>query len=131
MYSHIVVGTNNMITAKAFYDKVMAELGYTEGVIDPQGRCFYISKTGTFGITTPIDGAPASHANGGTIGFQAASNEAVDAWFKTGLEAGGTECEDPPGIRTNMFGKLYVAYLRDPDGNKLCALCPVKKPVNE
>jgi catechol 2,3-dioxygenase-like lactoylglutathione lyase family enzyme len=73
-------------------------------------------------VTNPIDGQPAHHANGGTIGFNFDTPEEVDAWHKRGLEAGGAACEDPPGYRENAFGKLYLAYLRDPDGNKLCGL---------
>jgi len=75
-----------------------------------------------FMVSKPIDGQPAAHANGGTIGFNFESPEEVDAWHKAGVEAGGTPCEDPPGYRENAFGKLYLAYLRDPDGNKLCGL---------
>ena len=71
---------------------------------------------------TPIDGQPATHGNGGTIGFNFDSPEEVDAWHRRGVAAGGTAIEDPPGYRENAFGKLYLAYLRDPDGNKLCGL---------
>jgi catechol 2,3-dioxygenase-like lactoylglutathione lyase family enzyme len=75
-----------------------------------------------FALTKPIDGQPASHGNGSTIGFAAASPEAVDAWHAAGAANGGTSCEDPPGVRENGPVKLYLAYLRDPSGNKLCAL---------
>jgi catechol 2,3-dioxygenase-like lactoylglutathione lyase family enzyme len=80
------------------------------------------SPTGTFCITTPIDGEPATHGNGSTIGFNVQSPEQGDAFHAAGVANGGTTCEDPPGFREVSMGKLYLAYVRDPDGNKLCAL---------
>ena len=77
---------------------------------------------GLFIVTTPINGEPATHANGGTIGFAMDNPAQADAWHAAGVAAGGATCEDPPGVREGGFGKLYLAYLRDPDGNKLCAL---------
>ena len=91
------------------------------GVVD-RHRIFYRTKTGTFSVSKPIDGKPATPANGGTIGFAAASTEAADAWHAAGIANGGTTCEDPPGIREGSGIKLYIAYLRDLDGNKLCAI---------
>lgn len=72
-------------------------------------------------MSRPINGEPATFANGGTIGFTASSPAVVDAWHAAGVAAGGMSCEDPPGPRESRLGKLYLAYLRDPDGNKLCA----------
>ncbi len=83
---------------------------------------FYRTKTGVFSVTLPIDGKPATHANGGTIGFAASSPEQANAWHAAGVANGGKSCEDPPGVREGAAGKLYLAYLRDPDGNKICAL---------
>ncbi|USD21252.1 VOC family protein [Microbulbifer variabilis] len=122
MFSHIMVGANDVQRSKAFYDAVLGALGYEPGVIDEKGRCFYFTKTGVFAISKPIDGEVASHANGGTIGFSAKSTEEADAWHQAGLANGGVACEDPPGIREGVAGKLYIAYLRDPAGNKICAL---------
>ena len=122
MFSHIMIGANDVEKAKAFYDATLGALGYGPGVLDEKGRCFYITKTGVFAITKPINGEPACHGNGSTIGFTADSEEAADAWHAAGLANGGTACEDPPGIREGRTGKLYLAYLRDPDGNKICAL---------
>jgi len=122
MFSHVMVGTNDLEASKAFYDAILAVLGQKSGVIDEKGRCFYYNKTGTFGITTPIDGEPATHANGGTIGFAAESAELVDAWHAAGIANGGTPIEDPPGVREGPRAKLYLAYLRDPSGNKICAM---------
>ena len=118
MFSHIMIGANDIAAAKAFYDAILGTLGVEPGFIDPKGRCFYRTDTGVFALSPPIDGQPATHGNGSTIGFNADSPAAADAWHQAGLANGGTECEDPPGLR----GDLYPAYLRDPSGNKICAL---------
>ena len=89
---------------------------------DPRGRLIYAHRGGRFLITKPIDGEAATHANGGTIGFAVESPEEAEAWYKAGVENGGTAIEDAPGVRQGSSGSLYLAYLRDPDGNKLCAL---------
>ncbi len=81
-----------------------------------------MTDTGIFAITSPIDGNAAGPGNGSTIGFAAATTEAADAWHAAGVASGGTTCEDPPGVREGGLGSLYLAYLRDPSGNKLCAL---------
>ena len=78
---------------------------------------------GAFAIGKPIDGEPACHANGGTIGFAAKSEGMIQAFHDAGVAAGGTAIEDPPGERTGgPFGTLNLAYLRDPSGNKIYAL---------
>lgn len=122
MFSHIMVGSNDLAASKAFYDATLGATGVAPGFADDKGRVFYMTPTGIFAISKPIDGAPACHANGGTIGFAMASPEQADAWHAAGLAAGGTTCEDPPGVRDGALGKLYLAYLRDPAGNKLCGL---------
>lgn len=122
MFSHIMLGANDMSASKAFYDATLGVLGHGPGVMDEKGRCFYFTKTGVFALTKPIDGEPAGCGNGSTIGFAAESPEVADAWHKAGLENGGTSCEDPPGVRDGAAGRLYLAYLRDPAGNKICAL---------
>lgn len=122
MFSHIMLGANDVQASKAFYDATFKILGYGEGFVDPKGRCFYRTDTGTFAITKPINGEAASHSNGSTIGFSATSEEAVKAWHAAGVANGGTSCEDAPGIRSLGTMKLYLAYLRDPSGNKLCAM---------
>ena len=122
MFSHIMVGANDVQESKKFYDAILGALGYEPGVIDDKGRCFYFNKSGIFSISKPIDGNPATHGNGSTVGFAAADPAAADAWHAAGLASGGTTCEDPPGVRTGAAGSLYLAYLRDPSGNKLCAL---------
>ena len=122
MYSHIMVGANNVEESKTFYDAILGTLGCGEGVYDEKGRVFYFTDTGFFAITTPIDGQPASAGNGSTIGFAAASPEQADAWHAAGVANGGTSVEEPPGVREGSGVSLYLAYLRDPSGNKLCAL---------
>ena len=122
MFSHIMVGANDIDASKAFYDATLGALGVAPGTVDPKGRVFYFTPTGTFSITKPIDGEPACHGNGTTIGFSVTSGEQADAWHAAGLANGGTAIEDAPGIREGGGMKLYLAYLRDPAGNKLCAL---------
>ena len=120
MFSHIMVGANNIEESKEFYDAVLGAIGYKPGVIDPKGRCFYATSSGIFAISVPIDGEPAGPGNGSTVGFAVESVEAGDAWHAAGIANGGTTCEDPPGVREDM--NIYLAYMRDPAGNKLCAL---------
>ena len=118
MFSHVMVGSNDLDRSKQFYDELFGK----EGRRDDKGRLSYGRRGAVFMVSSPIDGQAACHANGGTIGFNIDTPEEVDAWHKAGVEAGGTSIEDPPGYRENAFGKLYLAYLRDPDGNKLCGL---------
>jgi catechol 2,3-dioxygenase-like lactoylglutathione lyase family enzyme len=113
-----MVGVSDIEASKNFYDAVLGTLGIGPGV-DNNGRYFYISPSGVFAITIPINGKPATHGNGSTIGFAATSPEQCDAWHAAGLAHGGSSCEDPPGLRDSG---TYLAYLRDPDGNKICAL---------
>jgi catechol 2,3-dioxygenase-like lactoylglutathione lyase family enzyme len=122
MFSHIMVGANDLAASKAFYDAAMAALGHGPGFQDDKGRVFWMTPTGIFAISIPINGEPASPANGGTVGFAVESEEQGNAWHAAGLANGGTTCEDPPGIREGGMGKMYLAYMRDPAGNKLCAL---------
>lgn len=122
MFSHIVIGADDIAQAKTFYDATLGALGIAPGHIDERGRVIYQHDGGRFIVTKPIDGAPASHANGGTIGFHAPSTEAADAWHAAGVANGGTAIQNPPGIRNATEGRVvYLAYLRDPTGNKLCA----------
>ena len=122
MFSHIMVGAHDIQQSKTFYDAVLGALGHPPGIIDDKGRCFYITPTGIFAVTIPINGEEACHGNGSTIGFAAADPAAADAFHAAGLANGGVACEDPPGIRQGTTGKLYLAYLRDPAGNKIVAL---------
>ncbi len=122
MFSHVMLGANDIAASKTFYDAIMATLGVPAGTIDEKGRVFYMTKTGVFALSKPINGEPACAANGSTIGFRVETEAMGNAWHAAGLANGGTDCEDPPGIREGAKGTLYLAYLRDPTGNKICAL---------
>jgi catechol 2,3-dioxygenase-like lactoylglutathione lyase family enzyme len=118
----MMVGSNDLQRSKSFYDALFGAMGGRPAIQDEKGRLIYMHNGGLFLVTAPIDGQPATHANGGTIGFAVDGPEQADAWHKAGVEAGGTAIEDAPGVRSASFGDLYLAYLRDPDGNKLCAM---------
>ena len=122
MYSHVMVGSNDIDASKKFYDAVFTAIGGKEGRVDPNGRLMYLNKGGVFMVTPPIDGQPATCGNGSTIGFAVDSPEQAEAWEKAGVAAGGTAIEDPPGVRSQLGFNLYLAYLRDPSGNKICAM---------
>ena len=122
MYSHMMVGTNDMDRSKKFYDGLFASIGGKPGFVDPKGRLIYAKDGQMFLVTKPIDGEDAQPGNGMTIGFAVTGPEQADAWHKAGVEHGGTAIEDDPGVRSGGGMSLYLAYLRDPDGNKLCAL---------
>ena len=121
MFSHLVVGSNDIARSKQFYDALFGAMGGKPGAQDAKGRLIYLHNGGLFMVSKPIDGKAATHANGGTVGFTMASQEQTVAWHKAGVANGGTAIEDPPGVRQGGAGPMYLAYLRDPDGNKLCA----------
>jgi catechol 2,3-dioxygenase-like lactoylglutathione lyase family enzyme len=122
MFSHVMLGANDIEASKAFYDAALGALGARPGIVDPKGRVIYMHNGGLFLLTKPIDGQDASCGNGSTIGFAAASAEQADAFHAAGVAHGGTAIEDPPGVREGAGMKLYLAYLRDPAGNKICAM---------
>ena len=122
MFSHVMIGSNDLARSRTFYDALLAAVGGTPGVQDPAGRLVYSHRGGRLMITKPVDGQPASAANGGTIGFATTSPDEAAAWHRAGGENGGSAVEDAPGVRQGSAGPLYLAYLRDPDGNKLCAV---------
>ncbi len=113
-----MIGSNDLTRSRRFYDATFAALGGKPGETDARGRIIYIHDGGRLMITTPIDGKPATAANGGTIGIAAGSSDYVLAWHAAGTAHGGTSIESPPAERPNG---AFVAYLRDPDGNKLSA----------
>ena len=119
MFSHIMVGSNDIARSKKFYDALFVAMGGSPATPDARGRLAYSHNGGRFMVSKPIDGKPASNANGGTIGFTMSSAEQAKAWHDAGVANGGTSIEDPPGVRG---GQAYLAYLRDPDGNKLVGL---------
>ena len=122
MFSHVMIGSNDLDRSKKFYDALFTAIGGREGRVDPKGRIMYLKDGGIFIITKPIDGQPATHGNGCTLGFAVTGPEQAHAWHEAGITAGGTPIEDDPGIRSGAGVELYLAYLRDPDGNKICAM---------
>jgi catechol 2,3-dioxygenase-like lactoylglutathione lyase family enzyme len=121
MFSHIMVGSNDIERSKKFYDALFSAIGAKPGRPDEKG-VNYLHNGALFMVRPPLNGDVATPGNGSTIGFTVDSPDQVDAWHSSGVSNGGASVEDPPGIRQGTFGPLYLAYLRDPDGNKLCAL---------
>ena len=126
MFSHVMVGSNDIERSKRFYDAVLGVLGAGQPARNENAtghqRLFYRHDGGTFCVSQPINGAAATFANGGTIGFKCDSLEQVRKFHDTAIAHGGSSIEDPPGLREGKLGSLHLAYVRDPDGNKLCAL---------
>jgi catechol 2,3-dioxygenase-like lactoylglutathione lyase family enzyme len=122
MFTHVFLGAQDLEASRKFYDATLGALGHASGA-GVGNRYVYRTATGTFGITTPINGEPATFGNGSTLGFAAKSPAEVDAFHAAGVANGGVTCEDPPGPRTNPSFSYYIAYLRDPAGNKICAMC--------
>jgi len=126
MFSHVMVGTNDIERARKFYDALLGVLGVGEGMRHTADsgheRLFYLHEGGTFCVTEPINDEPATVANGGTIGFKCTSPEQVRDFHDTGVAHGGVSIEDAPGVRESSMGAMHLSYVRDPDGNKLCAI---------
>ena len=126
MLNHVMIGSNDIERSKRFYDAVLGTLGAAEGFRNtaPSGhtRLFYRHDGSSFGITEPINGEAATFANGGTIGFKCSSPEQVKQFHDTAVAHGGKSIEEPPGYREGSLGQMYLAYVRDPDGHKLCAI---------
>ncbi|SNS57930.1 Catechol 2,3-dioxygenase [Noviherbaspirillum humi] len=126
MLNHVMIGSNDLERSKRFYDAVLGTLGAGEPIRHKTDsghtRLFYRHDGSSFCITEPINGEEATPANGGTIGFKCASPEQVRAFHDTAVAHGGRSIEDPPGLREGSMGALYLAYVRDPDGHKLCAI---------
>jgi catechol 2,3-dioxygenase-like lactoylglutathione lyase family enzyme len=125
MFSHIVVGSNDLAKSKKFYDAIFGVTGVGPGMQIDETRVAYMKPgAASFMVTKPINGQAATFANGGTIGLSIKSPALVDAWHAAGVANGGTTAENPPGVRESAGKKVYLAYMRDPDGNKLCARSP-------
>jgi catechol 2,3-dioxygenase-like lactoylglutathione lyase family enzyme len=122
MFNHVMLGSNDIARSKTFYDALLAAIGGRPGRIDDRGRLMYIHRGGVLLLSLPIDGHAATVGNGSTLGFAAANPAEVDAWHSAGVEHGGMSVEDPPGMRIRLVGRMYLAYLRDPDGNKVAAV---------
>jgi catechol 2,3-dioxygenase-like lactoylglutathione lyase family enzyme len=127
MFNHVMVGADDIDKSKTFYEKVLEVLGFSGKGMEntsPSGhkRVFFQHNGGTFGISQPIDGQPASHGNGSTLGFKCDSPEQVKQFHDVAVAHGGTSIEDPPGPRDGAMGPMHLSYVRDPSGNKLCAI---------
>jgi catechol 2,3-dioxygenase-like lactoylglutathione lyase family enzyme len=126
MFNHIMIGSNDIERSKRFYDAVLGVLGagdpFRHMANSGHTRLFYRHEGNTFCITEPINGEEATCANGGTIGFKCSSAEQVRAFHDVAVANGGKSVEDPPGLRDGNMGAMYLAYVRDPDGHKLCAI---------
>jgi catechol 2,3-dioxygenase-like lactoylglutathione lyase family enzyme len=131
LFNHIMIGSNDIERSKRFYDAVLGTLGAGEPLLNKARtghlRLFYRHNGSTFCISEPINGEAATFANGGTIGFKCDSPEKVREFHDVAIAYGGTSIEDPPGLRDGDLGAMYLAYVRDPDGNKLCAIHRPKK----
>ncbi|MES3023408.1 MAG: VOC family protein [Pseudomonadota bacterium] len=125
MFSHIMIGSNDIEQAKKFYDAVLGTLGAGAPFRDQSAtghvRLFYRHEGSTFCISEPINGEEATCANGATIGFKCSSLEQVQTFHDTAVANGGKSIEEPPGVRNSPMGAMHLAYVRDPDGHKLCA----------
>jgi catechol 2,3-dioxygenase-like lactoylglutathione lyase family enzyme len=128
MFNHIMVGSNDIERSRGFYDAVLGTLGFAgepfrNVAASGHVRLFYMHNGGTLCLSQPINGEPATFANGGTIGFKCDSLEQVKAFHDVALAHGGSSIEDPPGPRDGgPLGTMHLSYVRDPDGNKLCAI---------
>ncbi|WP_422342887.1 VOC family protein [Parasphingorhabdus sp.] len=126
MFSHVMVGSNDIERSKSFYNAVLATLGAGEPMVDVKEdgitRLFYIHNGNIFSVSQPIDGEPATVANGATIGFACASPEQVKEFHDVAVDNGAQSIEDPPGPRDSTMGQMHLSYVRDPDGHKLCAM---------
>ena len=126
MFSHVMVGSNDIERSQRFYDAVLGILGAGKprrnNASTGQARLFYRHDGNTFCVSEPINGEAATCANGGTIGFTCSSPEQVRQFHDTAVAHGGISIEGAPGLRESPMGAMHLAYVRDPDGNKLCAI---------
>ncbi|WP_341677681.1 VOC family protein [Niveibacterium sp. SC-1] len=126
MFNHVIVGSNDLERSRQFYDAVLGVLGARAPVRSTAAsghvRLFYRHDGGTLGVSQPINDRPATFANGSTLAFKCDSPERVHAFHDAAVAHGGVSIEDPPGLRQDPSGAYYLAYVRDPDGNKLCAI---------
>ncbi|WP_161959856.1 VOC family protein [Xanthomonas arboricola] len=127
MLNHVMVGSNDIARSRQFYDAVLGGVfGAPAPLVNTAGsghvRLFYRHAGSTFAVSEPINDAPATSGNGATVGFTCSSPEQVRAFHDAAVAAGGVSVEDPPGERESRMGAVWLAYVRDPDGNKLCAI---------
>jgi catechol 2,3-dioxygenase-like lactoylglutathione lyase family enzyme len=126
MFSYVTLGTRDLARAGRFYDAVLAPLGHArivEANPDDRSAAWGIDDPGPhLWVTEPFDGATATVGNGSMVSFLAESRSAVDAFYAAALAQGGSD-EGAPGLRPQYGPHFYAAYVRDPDGHKLNAVC--------
>ena len=134
MFSHVMLGADDIEESRIFYDKIMPILGTKPGkpTLNHDGHTryvYFVNKSNSFLISEPINGKAATFGNGSTIGFNASSTQMIDEWHAAGIAAGSINPElcDPPGSREGGGVQLYLAYLIDPCGNKICAMYRIPK----
>jgi len=127
MIDHVSIGVTNIGRMKAFYDAVLAPLGMSP--VMPVEIAGHLVGVGygtparpTFWIQLPLNGAPSSFGNGAHIAFSAETRAAVDAFYLAAVEQGGVE-DGAPGLRTEYHPSYYAAFVRDPEGAKIEAVC--------
>lgn len=126
MLNHIFLGTNNVDKSRSFYNATMGALSI-EGHPMPIGTVYSGPNGGALIVASPANKEEATVSNGATLGMKADDYAAVDAWHAAGCANGGT-CDGAPGFRENSPGNMYGAYLRDPDGHKICVFTPNSGP---
>ena len=126
MFNHIMIGTDDIEKSKEFWTKVLAVLGVSGSIDNASGsghkRVFFRHDGNVLALSQPINDEPATCANGMTIGFRCNSPEQVKELHDVAIAAGGTTCEDPPGLRETSMGPTHLSYFRDPDGHKICGI---------
>ncbi|GAA5047435.1 VOC family protein [Erythrobacter westpacificensis] len=122
MLNHVFLGTNDVEKSRAFYNATMDAIG-VKPVNELPHATIYANEGGAVAVGKPANGEAATVSNGATLGLKAKNYDEVNAWHAAGLANGGTD-EGAPGVRENSPGQMYGAYLRDPDGNKICVFCP-------
>jgi len=123
MFSHLTIGSNDIARARVFYDAVLGALGHERfDDYEDYASAYGKAQDTTVWVTSPLDGEPATAGNGMTVGFLAVDRGSVDAFYAAAMANGGTD-EGKPGLRPQYHESYYGAYVRDPDGNKLCAAC--------
>tara|TARA_Y100001934_G_C12320969_1_gene760035 strand:+ start:263 stop:646 length:384 start_codon:yes stop_codon:yes gene_type:complete len=123
MFAQIVIGSDDVLAAKKFYDAVLSTIGVPEGDFDAKKqRIYYRTSSSTFIVTKPNNGSQATIANGGTLGFKCKTPEQAKEFHDAAVANGGLSIEDPPGWRKmGADREVYLAYVRDLSGHKLCA----------
>jgi catechol 2,3-dioxygenase-like lactoylglutathione lyase family enzyme len=127
MFNHVMIGTHDIERAGRFYEALLKVLGSETPPVrsttnDGHLRLFFRHDGNTLGITQPINGEPATVANGSTLAFKCDTPERVRAFHDTAVRHGAVSIEDPPGIRTLGPFTYCLGYVQDPDGHKLCAI---------